>query len=595
LDNIGKLFSSIANKYPDKEVLFYKHEGKYHGIKFKEFLEQVKCFAIGLEAIGFKQGDRLALLSENRPQWLICDLATIGIGGIDVPLYTSITPSQIEYTMNNSGAKILVVSSEALLKKVLAVRNKLHFMDKIILLDNMESENKTRDIITYQEILETGMEKLATGTKDYEEKIRRVKPSDLATIMYTSGTTGVPKGVMLSHNNIIAEIQALGKSIEVEGDDILISFLPLSHVLGRLVEYFIVFNGCAIGYAESLESLPRNLMELKPTLFISVPRVYEKIYSMIFESLRRGSPFRKKLFDWALKSRKCYMDSDGLKHKGFQKLKYLIAEKFILSKVKERLGGRLRILISGGAPLLKEVGEFFRDLGLIIQEGYGLTETTCAVTLNRRDNIRYGTVGQPLPGIEIAIGENSEILVRGPVVMQGYYKDDEGTRRVIDKDGWLHTGDAGFLDSDNFLTITDRLKDLIKTSSGKYVAPQQIENAYKANKFIAQAVVIGENKKFITALLIPDFEMLKKYAAEEGITFSKNEDLINNPKISLLFRSVTDEINKNLADFEKIRKFALITDNFSIEAEELTPTLKVKRNIILEKYRDVINKMYGEQ
>ena len=594
MDTIGELFLKIANKYPDKEVLYYKHAGRYHGIKFREFLQKVEWFALGIEAIGFNQGDKVALLSENRPQWMISDLAVIGIGGIDVPLYTSLTPSQIEYMINDSGSKIVVVSKEALLKKILSVRDRLTAVEKIIVIDSVESKNKAEGVITFQEVIETGIKISETGAQRFDEKVKRVKPSDLATIMYTSGTTGVPKGVMLSHSNIVSEVRALSKSIDAGVEDLLISYLPLSHVLERLVEYFLIMNGTAVGYCESIESLPRNLMELKPTLLVSVPRVYEKVYSMIVDGLEKGSAFKKRVFDWAVIAGKSYRESDGFKRSSFKYLKYLIAEKYVLSKVKERLGGRLRILISGGASLSKEVGRFFNDLGLAIQEGYGLTETTCAVTLNRRDKIRYGTVGQPLPGVEVAIGDGNEILVRGQVVMQGYYKDEEGTRKVVDQDGWLHTGDVGYMDSDNFLVITDRIKDLIKTSGGKYVAPQQIENLYKTNKFISQAVVTGDGRKYITALLIPDFDVLKKYSEEEKIPFSGKEDLINNPKIISIYQSITNKINKDLANFEKIRKITLLAIDFSIGSEEVTPTMKLKRSIILKKYKDVIDKMYNE-
>ena len=595
METIGELFLKIANKYPDKEVLYYKHAGRYHGIKFREFLQKVEWFALGIESLGFSQGDKVALLSENRPQWMISDLAVIGTGGIDVPLYTSLTPSQVEYIINDSGSKIVVVSKEALLKKILSVRDRLTAVEKIIVIDSVESKNKAEGVITFQEVIETGIKISETGAQRFDEKVKRVKPSDLATIMYTSGTTGVPKGVMLSHSNIVSEVRALSKSIDAGVEDLLISYLPLSHILERLVEYFLIMNGTAVGYCESIESLPRNLMELKPTLLVSVPRVYEKVYSMIVDGLEKGSAFKKRVFDWAVMAGKSYRESDGFKRSSFKYLKYLIAEKYVLSKVKERLGGRLRILISGGASLSKEVGRFFNDLGLAIQEGYGLTETTCAVTLNRRDKIKYGTVGQPLPGVEVAIGDGNEILVRGQVVMQGYYKDEEGTRKVVDQDGWLHTGDVGYMDSDNFLVITDRIKDLIKTSGGKYVAPQQIENLYKTNKFISQAVVIGEGRKYIAALLIPDFDVLKKYSEEEKIPFSGKEDLINNPKIISIYQSITNKINKDLANFEKIRKITLLAIDFSIGSEEVTPTMKLKRSIILKKYKDVIDKMYNEK
>ena len=594
METIGEVFLKIANKYPDKEILFYKHAGRYHGIKFREFLQKVEYFALGIESLGFNQGDKLALLSENRPQWMISDLAAICTGGIDIPLYTSLTTSQIEYIINDSGSKIVVVSKEALLKKILSIRDRLTAVEKIIVIDSVEAKNKTEDVITFQEVIETGKKISEAGAQRFEEKIKRVKPADLATIMYTSGTTGVPKGVMMSHSNIVSEILALTKSIDAGSEDLLISYLPLSHVLERLVEYFIILNGIAVGYAESIESLPRNLMELKPTLLVSVPRVYEKVFSMTVDGLEKGSAFKKRVFDWAVEAGKSYRESKSLKPYGFKYLKNSIAEKYVLSKIKERLGGRLRILISGGASLPKDVGKFFNDLGLAIQEGYGLTETTCAVTLNRRDKIKYGTVGQPLPGVEISISEENEILVRGPVVMQGYYKDEEGTKKVIDRDGWFHTGDAGYLDSDNFLVITDRIKDLIKTSGGKYVAPQQIENLYKSNKFVSQAVVTGEGRKYITALLIPDFEVLKKYSGEEKIQFSDKEDLINNPKIISIYQAITTGINKDLANFEKIRKFTLLSADFSLGSEEVTPTMKLKRSVVLKKYKDVIDKMYNE-
>ncbi|RMG38607.1 MAG: long-chain fatty acid--CoA ligase, partial [Methanobacteriota archaeon] len=453
------------------------------------------------------------------------------------------------------------------------------------------------EIITYQQLLEKGVE-FNQKNPDYVEKtIKSLSRDDLATIIYTSGTTGEPKGVMLTHGNFLSNIEGSIRALPVNNTDTFLSFLPLSHVFERMVGHFLAnYVSATIAYAESIETVPQNLIEVRPTLMASVPRLFEKIYARIVESVEEGSGLKKKLFYWAIGVGR---EVTTYKQKrqplpGGLKLKFGIANKLVFSKLKERVGGRIRFFVSGGAPLSKEIGEFFTAAGLLILEGYGLTETSPVISVNRLEKFKFGSVGIPLDNVEVKIAEDGEILTRGPHVMKGYYKKEAETKEAIDSDGWFHTGDIGIIDEEGFLIITDRKKNIIVTAGGKNVAPQKIENLLVTTRYIEQAMVIGDKRKFCSALIVPSFETLEKFAAEQGISFNSHKELCEHPKVKELIQQEIENVNKELASYETVKKFILLDQPFSIESGELTPSLKVKRKIVEQNYKEQIDALYAE-
>jgi len=591
-NNLVGLFQNIADKFGEKLALMEKRDGTYEGITYKEFDDRVRQCALGLASLGIAHGDRVALIAENRPEWPIVDLGILSLGAINVPLYTTLTPAQIEYILADSGSRIIVVSTQELLDKVLGIFDNLPSLQTIIHLD--DSETSMENMIHLNEVYSKGQAMMAERPTYYDDAIAKITPDDLCGIIYTSGTTGAPKGVMLSHGNICSNVEAGHKVLDVSEKDTFLSFLPLCHSFERMVGQFAaIYGGSTIAYAESTDTIPQNLLEVKPTIVATVPRVLEKVYTRVIEKAETGSSIKRKIFWWALDIGEQYVRANSNGKVAFAlKWKYAIATKLVFQKLKDRLGGRMRFFASGGAPLPKAIGEFFHKAGILILEGYGLTETSPVITVNREDNFQFGAVGLPIPDVEVKIAEDGEVLSRGPHIMKGYYRNADATAEAIDSDGWLYTGDIGYLDDDGFLHITDRKKNIIVTSGGKNVTPASIESRLLASPYIEQVMVVGDGWNYLTALIVPSFETLEKFAADNSLNISTREELLSNEAVYELVDVEIKELLTEFARFEQIKKFRLMAQEFTIDGGELTPTMKIKRKEIAKKYADEINALY---
>jgi len=572
--------------------MLYKEEGQYTPISTTEFGDRVKHLSLGLRDLGFEAGDKLIILSDNRPEWVMTDLASLSLGGITVPIYTSLVSEQIKYIIDNSDAKIVVVSDPALWEKVEPLRDELTKVTHFITF----ADEPPQGVLTFTEVIERGKRVDAENPELFEKILGSVQPDDVASIIYTSGTTGIPKGVMLTHKNFVSNIITVADIIFFSDKDYVLSWLPLSHVLERMVTFTYLFKGCSIGYAESIETVPENLLEIKPHIMVSVPRFFEKVYSKVMDNVLSSSGLKKKIFFWAVKTGKEVSRKKLLNQSvtGMLKFKHNLAHKLVFAKIIEKTGGRVRFFVSGGAPLSGDIAEFFHAMGLVVLEGYGLTETAPVIAVNTFENMRFGSVGKPIPGVDVKIAEDGEILTKGHNVMKGYYKMDAETTDAFDEE-WFCTGDIGYLDEDGFLVITDRKKDLIVTAGGKNVAPQPIENLLKTNPYISNAVVIGDKKKFISALVVPEFEKLEEYAKFNDIPFEDRVNLVQDERVMNFMQSEVERATPSLSSYEKIKKIALLDRDFEIDKGEITPTLKVKRNIIEDKYEGIIQSLYREE
>ena len=589
-----EMFQDVVKKHGQKTSLMQKVEGEFKGFSYQEFGERVKNFALGLASLGVTYGDRIGLVSENRPEWAISDFAILSIGATNVPIYPTVTAQQIEYILKDSGSRLVIVSTPDLMEKVLGIFENLPALQKVIYMD--ETKTLKDFMLKFSDIYEMGKAFEKNHAGYFEKAVKDVKSDDLCGIIYTSGTTGAPKGVMLSHDNLLSNVKAARSVIRIDETDTLLSFLPLCHSFERMAGHFLaISSGATIAYAESVETVSDNLGEVKPTLMTSVPRLFEKIYGKVIESANAGSPIKKKIFWWAVNTGDKYVAAKFKgKISGGLNFKYKLATKLVFSKLHQRVGGNLRFFVSGGAPLPKEIAEFFYKAGILILEGYGLTETSPVITVNTEEKFKFGSVGSAVPGVEVKIAEDGEVLTRGPHVMKGYYKNPEATAETIDKDGWLYTGDIGVLDEAGMLYITDRKKNIIVTSGGKNVTPATIENLLITSPFIEQTMVIGDKRNYLTALIVPSFPALKKCAAENGISYSDVKELLTNEKVYQAVEADVQKLTKDLARFEQVKKFTLMPREFSIVDDELTPTLKVKRKVVAEKYADIINQMYVE-
>jgi len=588
---LSRLFLESCRAHQKPDRMLVKQGGAWKPISTEELETSVRRISLGFQSLGLKPGDRVAILSENRPEWAMVDFAALCAGGVTVPIYTSLLPDQIRYIIENSGAKIVVCSDPDLLAKVEAVRSALPSVEHIVLI---EADPPAR-VLAFSDVLERGarLEKASPGS--FERAAEAVQPGDLASIIYTSGTTGLPKGVMLSHDNFVSNVYSLSEFLDFRADDTALSFLPLSHVLERTATFLFIHNGPAIAYAESIETVAANMIEVRPTLIVSVPRLFEKIYTRVMDQVLSGSRLKRAIFVWALATGKEYAAKVIAREPIPKNLafKRALAARLVFSKITSRTGGRMRYLICGGAALSKDITEFFHALGLMVLPGYGLTETSPVLTANHPTASRLGTVGRTIPRVEIRIAEDGEILARGPNVMMGYYKNEAETREVM-KDSWLHTGDIGRLDAEGFLTITDRKKDIIVTSGGKNVAPQPIESLIQSSPFVGSAVVVGSNRKFISALVVPNFEKLESHARTQGVPFADRADLCHRPEIVQFLLDEVNRMTPELAPYERVKRIALLDRDFDIGMGEVTPTLKVKRNIVEQKYADLIESLYKD-
>ncbi len=591
---IPEMFLNLTDKYMhDSRPLFLrKVDGAYRPLLYSEIREQVACLHHGLATLGIARGDRVGLLAENRPEWVVTDQALLFHGALDVPIFPSQTASQIEYILNDAGVSIMFVSNRFQLAKVQKIRRNVKTLKHVIMMSDID--DLPADVLRYTEVLGSGRAEHAARPNALREASITIKPDDLCTIIYTSGTTGNPKGVMLTHNNFVSNVTAAAQVLPITDTDLLLSFLPLCHVFERMAGYYTAMScGASTAFAESIETVAENMVEVKPTIVIAVPRLFERIYNRIARMVEKDSGVKKKIFYAAVATGRKYVKAQ--KHRGAGMLlrtQYGMADKLVFSKLKARTGGRIRYFVSGGAALPRELGEFFEAVGLLIIEGYGLTESSPVIAANRIDNHRFGSVGQPLPGVEVKIAEDGEILTRGPHVMKGYYNNKKATEEAIDSEGWLHTGDIGTMDDQGMLYITDRKKHLFVSSGGKNIAPQPIESLFAGVEYIDQFVLIGDKRMFLTALIVPDFDALREYADAHGIPYSDKSELVKNSEINRLIEKTIQNAQKDLANFEKVRRFTLLDQAFSIENEQMTPSMKLRRKAIEERYGDLIESMY---
>jgi long-chain acyl-CoA synthetase len=586
------LFDAVAT-YHKPDALQVKRNGRYQPISHDTLLERIRRTAFGLEDIGVRAGDRVAILSENCPEWAIADYACLTLGATDVPIYPNLPPDQICYILRDSGAVAIFVSTAEQLAKVAAVRGECSALRRVITFaDSPGAADMTLSA------LETSGAQVDSDArrKAFEARALAVRPEDLATIIYTSGTTGEPKGVMLTHDNIYSNAIVGAKAIPFAGNDTCLSFLPLSHIFERTGgHYTMLATGTSIAYAESVDTVPLNMTEVRPTLVLSVPRLYEKMYARVLENAVTGGALKRRIFFWAraVADRWADVRLAGGTPRGALAIQYKIAQRLVFSKLQARTGGRLRYFVSGGAPLAPEINKFFYAAGLVVLEGYGLTETSPVISLNTPDNFRIGTVGKPVPGTEVTIAGDGEILARGPQIMKGYFNKPTATAEVIDADGWFHTGDIGEL-RDGFIAITDRKKDIIVTAGGKNIAPQPIENRVKTSTFVSQAVMIGDKRKFPVMLVVPNWDSLEKWAREQNVPYSDRATLMKFPAVKTKMDQEVQAKIEGLAHFEMPKKIGLLEHDFSIERGELTPTLKVKRRVVDKTYKSLIDSLYSD-
>jgi long-chain acyl-CoA synthetase len=587
----GLLLNTLAS-YPKDDFMLYKKDGAYTPLSTETFGTRVRHMALGLRHLGLGKEDKLVILAENRPEWTISDFATLCNGALTVPIYTTLVPDQIAYIIDDSDAKIVVVSDAVQWAKIEAVRSRLDKVKHFITFADKAPDGVT----TLEAVMAEGRRIDAAEPGLFKEMALAVKGEDEASLIYTSGTTGVPKGVILTHGNFLSNVTTAATLLEFSNRDVVLSFLPLSHVLERMVTFAYVYRGCSIAYAESVEAVAQNLLEVRPNIMVSVPRVFEKIYARVMDAVLAGSGVKRKIFFWAIKTGKAHSARTlaGRPVSGPLKFKRKLAHKLVFAKVVARTGGRVRFFVSGGAPLSKDIAEFFHAIGLYIMEGYGLTETSPVVSCNTFERLRFGTVGHPIPGVEVKIAPDGEILTKGPNIMKGYYKKEAETREVFDGE-WFKTGDIGHIDPDGYLVITDRKKDLIVTSGGKNIAPQPIENLLKTLPLVTGAVVIGDRKRFVSALIVPDYEKLEAFAQAGGIVFKDRADLVKNEKVVSHVMSEIERAVSVLAPYERIKKITLLEKDFEIGEGEITPTLKVRRKAIEKKYGELIEAMYTDE
>lgn len=582
---IFDLLDYQSQKFPKADALASKVKGQWVKHSIGDFIENANNLSLGLMSLGIKKEDKIANISNNRPEWNFVDMGMLQIGAVHVPIYPTISESDYKFILNDAEVKIVFVSDEDLFKKIQNIKKEVTAIQEIY------TYNEVRGAKNWKEVIELG-KKFADKTKLSDIK-KNITPNDLATLIYTSGTTGNPKGVMLTHNNLASNFESCSKLPPIDHTCRCLSFLPLCHVYERMLTYMYMYKGVSIYYAESMESIGENLKEVNPHIFTTVPRLLEKVYDKIVGKGSELTGLKKKLFFWALDL--------GLKYELYGKngwwyeFQLKLANKIIFSKWREALGGNVKAIVSGGAALQPRLARVFWSAKIPVLEGYGLTETSPVVAVNtfNFDGAKFGTVGPLLDHVQVKIAEDGEILCKGPNIMKGYYKRPDLTKEVIDTEGWFHTGDIGIMDEAKFLKITDRKKEIFKTSGGKYVAPQPMENKFKESLLIEQVMVIGENKNFPAALVVPAFDALKNWCDKNHITYTSNNEIITHAAVKDKYKSEIENFNKLFGKTEQIKKFELINDEWSPNTGMLTPTMKLKRKIILEKYKELVDKIYS--
>ncbi|HEX8492718.1 MAG TPA: long-chain fatty acid--CoA ligase [Pyrinomonadaceae bacterium] len=592
---LPKLCLASIKKYGKHDALNLKRAGQWVNISGEEFIRRVRHVALGLSELGIKAGDRVALLSENRPDWSITDLAILSLGAINVPIYTTQAVEQVAFILSDSGARTLFVSGRKVYRHARAAIENLDQLENIIFFD-AEAAEGTERAMTLEALEQSGAERDREQPEAYDALLGVGRNDDLATIIYTSGTTGEPKGVMLTHDNFISNVLSISRTLPIYNTDVALSVLPLSHIFERTVFYVFCYVGVSVYYAASFDQVGDHLREVRPTIMTAVPRLFEKVYHRIIKKGTSAEGWKRKLFVWALDVGHRYAELKDKRQSVPPLLaaQQRIASRLVFSKWREGVGGRLRYFVSGGAALSPTLSYAFWAAEIAILQGFGMTET-CIVSANRPDENKIGSVGLPFPGIDVKLAEDGEILVRGPNIMRGYYGHPEATNEVL-KDGWFATGDVGRMDEHGHLYITDRKKDLFKLSNGKYVAPQLVESLIKQSQLVSQVVVIGAGRKQPAALVVPDWEELRSAMAEAGLSVPKSHDeWSRDPAAVKLVQREVAQLTAELADYERVRRVALLPDEFTIDSGELTPTLKVKRRVIDEKYGALISELYGTE
>ncbi len=589
-----EVFEHAVRAHNRANALNYKRDGRWNAIDSQNMLKRIRHLAGGFYSLGLNRGDRVSILSDSRVEWTLADAGCVFAGVIDVPIYPTLTASQVKYILNDSGARVLVLSDEKKYEEIKEILGECAALQHLVFIDGPSSEvPRSLDLA---ELETRGASLLAQQPESIENIAREIRPDDLATIIYTSGTTGEPKGVMLTHANLVSNLIDSSAHLSFDNYDCVLSVLPLSHVLERAAMYMYIFHGMAVYFGESLEMIGANLREVRPTIFVGVPRIFEKIFIRVKESAAARGKFNVAFLNWAVSVGTDYAKL-ALNHRPIPmllKIKHTVADKVIFAKMRAALGGRIRLLVSGGAALPEELSYVYLGAGLPIVQGYGLTETSPVITAGRLDDNRVGTVGKPIPNVEVRIAEDGEIESRGPNVMRGYYNKPAETDAVMTKDGWFKTGDIGTIDSDGFLRITDRKKELFKTSGGKYIAPQPIEQMIKNSPFVNQVVLVGNGRKFAAALIVPNWERIESYAELKGLETRDHAKLCGHPRVIDLMERQVQDLTSSLAQYERVKKVALLENELTIQGGELTPTMKVKRRVVDEKYRDVIDSLYDK-
>ena len=592
---ISQMFNHVTNENLSKQLYFYKKDNAWVGISGSEIRSTVKDIAFALKSLDVGKGSNVALLSNNSPRWAMTDYGIICSGSATVSVYPTLIPSQVEYILNDSQSKVVFVQNHEQMQKVMESWNNCPNLEYAVVMDDSNTESDDR-IFNFMDFLDLGTKHEQESDESFEDLVAKPEADDLLTLIYTSGTTGNPKGVRLTHGNMTSNMEGTKQNIVFDETEVFLSFLPLSHSFERMGGHFTAFSvGAQVYYAESIETVPENLREVKPSVVLSVPRLYEKMYAKVLDGLKSAPEARQKIFWWAIgvgkEATQYHLKNQPLPF-GLN-IKHTIANKLVYSKVKDRIGGKLRFFVSGGAPLSQEIGEFFAAADIMILEGYGLSETSPVLTSNTPDALRYGSVGKPLFNVDIEIADDGEILAKGPNVMSGYFNNEDASKEAIDSDGWFHTGDIGHLDEDGFLFITDRKKNILVTSAGKNVAPAPLENALTNSPLIEQVVVVGDNKNFISALIVPTQEAVEKELSVQGKSVLGSDIMSNHPDVKAVIQKEVDAIMADFSNYERVKEFAILPRLFTIEDGELTPTLKVVRKVVLDHFSTEVDAIYS--